>query len=68
MKRSDGERIRVKHTIVTVRSTLDAIEIALADRGNPMSSDGAQAIATMAILLAMQISRVDAYMRAEEDT
>lgn len=65
--RSDGERIRARHTIARLRGCLDGVELALADARTPVGHEAGQALTQTAIELAVLLARIDAYQRAEAD-
>ena len=65
--RTDGERIRIAHSIERMRAILTAIEGTL-DVDAPPSPDVGQAIAHAGVDLACTLARLGAYMRADEDT
>ena len=66
MKRSQGERVRLGHSIARHRAQLDGIDTALKLPG-PIGAEIAQAIVQGALELAMQITRHDAFDLAEQD-
>lgn len=66
MKRSDGERERIRHHIDRLRATLSAVERAIEGSEIP-GPDVAQAVAHSGMDLACSLAKLEAYMRAEGD-
>lgn len=64
--RSDGERIRIAHALVRLRTILDQLESTL-DVDTPPGPDVGQAVAHAGVDIACQLARLEAYMRAEAD-
>lgn len=64
IRRSEQERVRIRHTVDVMRPMLDGIEKALALPG-PIGTDAAQAIVTAALAVAMGIAKSDAFDLAE---
>lgn len=65
MKRSDGERTRLEHSIARMRTTLDNVEVGLR-AGGPVGDVG-QAVTMNATEIACQLAKLDAYELAERD-
>lgn len=67
MKRSEGEHIRMRHSIERMKATMVNLEKAVSFNG-PIGNDVSQAVLTTACEIAMQIAKHDAYLLAEEDS
>jgi hypothetical protein len=66
IKRSDAERIRLRHEIVRLRALVDAAELAIEEKAPDEHLIG-HTIAHVGIEIACQFSKLAAYLRAEED-
>ena len=64
MKRSDGERVRIRELITRMRSALDSIEIGV--KRGPVGVDDGQTILTNAGALCSALARLGAYQPAED--
>ena len=67
MKRSDGERTRLVHSIAQLRASIEGLEVGLR-LGGPLGLEPAQTITQWAIAIACQIAKHDAFQLAESDT
>lgn len=65
-KRSQAERIRLEQSIVQARGMLISLEKCLVHNA-PIGADMGQALVMVALSLATQIAKHDAYLLAEED-
>lgn len=65
--RSEGERIRARHTIARLLGCIRGVELALDDVRTPVGHEAGQAVTQTAIELAVLLARIDAYQRAEAD-
>lgn len=66
MKRSDGERERLQHSIGRLRDTLDGLERGML-LGGPVGQEAAQAVMQTAMEIATQIARLDAFELVEDE-
>ena len=66
MNRSQGERVRLEHSLQRLRAQIDAIEVALRLPG-PVGLDIAQGLMEGAGEIAMQIAKHDAYDLFEKE-
>lgn len=68
MKRSEAERVRAAHHMTRLRATLGGIEVALRHEvGGPPGPDAVQALIYSAMDLAICLTKIEAYTRAEGD-
>lgn len=65
MKRSVGERIRLKHSIARLRTTIDSVEKSLTLPGC-VGLEASGALLSVTAEVAMQIAKLDAYELVEE--
>ncbi len=66
-RRSDGERIRARHALSTLRTILDSATLAIEDARVPPGADLGQTLTQAAVTMAVTLGKLDAYMRAEDD-
>ncbi len=66
MKRSDSERVRLKHALTRMRATIDNIEIG-AKFNSFIGQEAAQACVQSAFEVSTLISKIDAFELAEQD-
>lgn len=66
MKRSDGERVRIAHSITRLRDTLDSA-VATLGIGGSLGQELAQSLQLTANEVATQIARHDAFLLSEAD-
>lgn len=66
MKRSEGERVRMRQAISNMRAHLQGLEVALGLDG-PIGQEASQGIVMAAFQLSTLIAKHDAYDLAEQD-
>lgn len=64
--RSAGEKVRLRHSVATMRAMLDSLDTAVTLNGQ-IGSDLAQSILTSASVLVMQVAKHDAFELYEQD-
>lgn len=65
MKRSDGEQVRLEHSIKRMRNAVDSLELNV--RLSGPASETAAALVQTALEVAMQVAKLDAFELAERD-
>ena len=65
--RSNNERIRIQHQLDRLKDVINALEIALEDKGNPPSNDSVGALSQTTNELCISLAKLEAYDRAEKD-
>jgi hypothetical protein len=66
MKRSEGERVRLEHSLTRLSAHISSIKIGL-KAGGPIGPDIAGGLVQTALEVAMQIAKFDAYELIERD-
>lgn len=67
MKRSDGEKVRMRHAIERMRATLNSLEAAMT-QNVPFGAQTAEAVTGTALEIAMQVAKHDAFLLVEDTT
>jgi hypothetical protein len=67
MTRAAGERIRIAHAIVRLRSSIDSLEISLRGKDIPPGPDTYQPVLHAAADLACSVAKLGAFLWAEGD-
>lgn len=66
MRRSQGERERLRHSITRLRTTLDSLETGL-KMGGPVGNEAIGALVTGALEVSLQVAKLDAFELVEHD-
>lgn len=65
MKRSEGEKVRMRHAIERMRASLNSLESAM-KQPVPFGAAAAEAITGTALEIAMQVAKHDAFLLVED--
>lgn len=66
MKRSEGERIRLTHSLTQLTAIVESIRLNISLEGHRLQT--AEALVSIAFEITTQLARLDAYERSELDS